>query len=208
MRSRPVAAALLALTVVLTACTGSLLQSNAEAPETYRLHGPALTERGGRLPLALVVGRPRAAATLDTDRVAVVRTASRFDYFAGVRWSEPAPQMLQQLLVNAFTADGRFAAVVAAPSRVPADLSLDVELRRFEADYRADGAAPEVRVEMLVTLIETRPARRVASFLAVGAATAAENRRAAVVAAFEAATAQAVESAVSQVRGATPPARP
>jgi cholesterol transport system auxiliary component len=138
----------------------------------------------------------------------VVRTASRFDYFAGVRWSEPAPQMLQQLLVNAFTADGRFAAVVASPSRVPADLSLDVELRRFEADYPADGAAPEVRVEMLVTLIETRPARRVASFLAVGAASAAENRRAAVVAAFEAATAQAVESAVSQVRGATPPARP
>ena len=208
MKSRPVAAALLALTVVLTACTGSLLQSNAEAPETYRLHGPALADRGGRLPLALVVGRPRAAATLDTDRVAVVRTASRFDYFAGVRWSEPAPQMLQQLLVNAFTADGRFAAVVAAPSRVPADLSLDVELRRFEADYPADGAAPEVRVEMLVTLIETRPARRVASFLAVGAASAAENRRAAVVAAFEAATAQAVESAVSQVRGATPPARP
>lgn len=208
MKSRPVAAALLALTVVLTACTGSLLQSNAEAPETYRLHGPALADRGGRLPLALVVGRPRSAAALDTDRVAVVRTASRFDYFAGVRWSEPAPQMLQQLLVNAFTADGRFAAVVAAPSRVPADLSLDVELRRFEADYPADGAAPGVRVEMLVTLIETRPARRVASFLAVGAATAAENRRAAVVAAFEAATAQAVESAVSQVRGATPPARP
>jgi ABC-type uncharacterized transport system auxiliary subunit len=79
-------------------------------------------------------------------------------------------------------------------------------LRRFEAAYPSDGAAPEVRVEMLVTLIEMRPPRRVASFLAVGAATAVENRRVAVVAAFEAATAQAVESAVSQVRGATPPA--
>ena len=208
MKSRSVAAALLALALALSACTGSLLQSDAEAPETFRLHGPALTDSGGRLPLALAVARPRAAAALDTDRVAVVRTDSRFDYYSGVRWSEPAPQMLQQLLVKAFSADGRFAAVVAAPSRVPADLLLDVELRRFEADYPAEGAVPEVRVEMLVTLIEARPARRVASFIAVGAATAAENRRAAVVAAFEAAAAQAVESAVSQVRGATPPAGP
>jgi cholesterol transport system auxiliary component len=206
MKSWSAAAASLTVALALTACSGSLLQSNAEAPETYRLHGPALADRGGRLPLALAVARPRAAAALDTDRVAVVRTASRFDYFAGVRWSEPAPQILQQLLVNAFTADGRFAAVVAAPSRVPADLSLDVELRRFEADYPADGAAPEVRVEMLVTLIEMRPTRRVASFLAVGTAVAAENRRAAVVAAFEVASAQAVESAVSQVRGAPLPA--
>lgn len=202
MKSRSVAAALPVLVLALTACTGSLLQSNAEAPESYRLRGPVLADRGGRLPLALAVARPRAAAALDTDRVAVVQTDSRFDYYAGVRWAEPAPQMLQQLLVNAFTADGRFAAVVAAPSRVPADLLLDVELRRFEADYPAGGAAPGVRVEMLVTLVEARPARRVASFLATGAATATENRRAAVVVAFEAATAQAVESAVSQVRDA------
>lgn len=200
MKSRSVAAALPGLVLALTACTGSLLQSSAEAPETYRLQGPVLADRGGRLPLALAVARPRAAAALDTDRIAVVRTDSRFDYYAGVRWSEPAPQMLQQLLVSAFTADGRFAAVVAAPSRVPADLLLDVELRRFEADYPADGAPPAVRVEMLVTLVEARPARRVASFPAIGAATAADNRRAAVVAAFEAAATQAVESAVSQVR--------
>ena len=208
MKSRSVAAVLLALALVLTACTGSLLQSDVEAPATFRLHGPALADRGGRLPLALAVARPRAPSALDTDRVAVVRTDSRFDYYAGIRWSEPAPQMLQQLLVNAFTADGRFAAVVAAPSRVPADLLLDVELRGFEADDPADGTAPAVRVELRVTLIEARPARRVASFGAVGTATAAGNRRAAVIAAFEAATGQAVESAVSQVRSATPSAGP
>lgn len=199
---------LLAIVLALAGCTGALLDSSAEAPETYRLLGEALADGGGQLPLALAVARPNASPALDSVRIAVVHPDNRFDYFAGVRWSEPVPEMLQQQLVRALAADGRFAAVVASPSRVPVDLLLDVELRRFEADYPAEGVVPEVRVEMLVTLIEARPARRVASFIAVGAATAAENRRAAVVAAFEAAAAQAVESAVSQVRGATPPAGP
>jgi len=152
------------------------------------------------LSLAIGVARPGAAPALDTDRVAVVQSDSRFDYFAGVRWSEPAPQMLQQQLVRALAADGRFEAVVAVPSRVPADLLLDVELRRFEAVYAADGSAPVVRVEMQVSLVDPRKARRLASFVAAASSPADENRLAPVVAAFDRATAEAVRSAVDQVR--------
>jgi cholesterol transport system auxiliary component len=200
MNARP--GLLLALVLALAGCAGSLLESSAEAPETYRLAGATLPDRGGRLPLAISVARPGAAPALDTDRVAVVQPDSRFDYFAGVRWSEPAPQMLQQLLVRALADDGRFEAVLAAPSRAPADLLLDVELRRFEAVYAADGSAPQVRVEMQVSLVDPRRAQRRASFVAAGSATAAANRRAPVVAAFEAATAEAVRAAVEQVRAA------
>jgi len=195
-------APVLALLLVLTGCAGSLLESKAVAPDTYRLAGEVLPDRGGRLPLALSVARPGSAPALDTDRVAVVQPDSRFDYFSGVRWSEPAPPMLQQQLVRALAADGRFEAVVAAPSRVPADLLLDVELRRFEAVYTADGGAPEARVEMQVSLIDPRQARRMASFVAAGSVTAAANRQTAVIAAFEGATADAVRAVVEQVRAA------
>jgi cholesterol transport system auxiliary component len=195
---------LLAMALALAGCAGSLLESNAEAPDTYRLVGEALADRGGRQPLALAVGRPRAATALDTNRIAVVQPDSRFDYFAGLRWSEAAPQMVQQQLVRALTADGRFEAVVAAPSRVPTDLRLDVELRRFETVYAAAGAPPEVRVELQVSLVDTRQARRLVSFTATGAAPAGANGRASVVAAFERATNEAVRGVVDQVRSATP----
>jgi cholesterol transport system auxiliary component len=195
---------LLAMALALAGCAGSLLESNAEAPDTYRLVGEALADRGGRQPLALAVGRPRAATALDTNRIAVVQPDSRFDYFAGLRWSEAAPQMVQQQLVRALTADGRFEAVVAAPSRVPSDLLLDVELRRFEAVYAAAGTPPEVRVELQVSLVDTRQVRRLVSFTATGAAPAGDNGRASVVAAFERATNEAVRSVVDQVRSAAP----
>jgi cholesterol transport system auxiliary component len=191
---------LLALSLALSGCAGSLLESSAAAPETYRLAGDSLPDRGSRMPLAISIARPGAALALDTDRVAVVQSDSRFDYFAGVRWSEPAPQMLQQQLVRALAADGRFEAVVAAPSRVPADLLLDVELRRFEAVYAADGGAPVVRVEMQVSLVDLRGARRLASFIAAASSSAETNRMASVIAAFERATSEAVRSAIDQVR--------
>ena len=195
-------ALLLALALGLTGCAGSLLESSAETPDTYRLAGEPLPDRGGRLPLALVVARPRSAPALETERLAVVQPDSRFDYFTGVRWSEPAPQMLQQQLVRALAADGRFEAVVAAPSRVPADLLLDVELRRFEAVYATSDGVPEVRVEMQVSVVDPRKAQRVASFVAAASVTAEQNRRAAVIAAFERATAEAIRSAVGQTREA------
>lgn len=196
------AAVLLASVLAVAGCTGSLLESNTKAPDTYRLVGEALADRGARQPLALAVARPRATPALDTDRIAVVQPDSRFDYFAGLRWSEAAPQMLQQQLVRALAADGRFEAVVAAPSRVPADLLLDVELRRFEAAYAAAGTPPEVRVELQVTLIDARQVRRLGSFGAEGVAVSGANGRAAVVAAFEQATNAAVRSVVDQVRSA------
>jgi cholesterol transport system auxiliary component len=180
-----------------------MLTSGNEPPETYRLEGPALVAAGDTLSLALGVARPRSASSLDTERIAVVRAGSGFDYFAGMRWADAAPQMLQTLLVRAFTADGRFATAVASPSRVPTDLLLDVEVRRFEAVYATADGPPRVRVELQATLVDSRKGTRLASLLASSEAVAERNRQAEVVAAFGVASSQALQIVVTHVRDAT-----
>ena len=194
---------LLAAAVLCAGCVGSALKSDNDAPEIYRLDGASIAAAGESLPLALSVARPRAASSLDTERIAAVMPGGGFDYFAGVRWADTAPQMLQQLLVQAFAADGRFATTVAGPSRVPTDLMLDVELRQFEAVYADERAAPRVRVEMQVTLVDSRKGVRVASFRAASEAAADRNRRQSVVAAFEVATDEALKAAVARVSEST-----
>jgi cholesterol transport system auxiliary component len=199
--------ATLAVATLCGGCLGSALESKRAAAEVYRLSAPVLPDAGDALPASLAVGRPRAPVSLDTERIAVAGPQSRFDYYAGVRWAEPAPLMLQQLLVQALASDGRFATVVAAPSRVPSEYMLDVELRQFEATSDGNGA-PVVRVRLQATLMDSRQGTRLASFSAESQVAADAERRAAVVSAFDEATRQALASVVNRTRSASAAAPP
>ncbi len=192
--------ALLVAAALCTGCIGSALESSRDHPEVFRLTAPPLPDAGGALPSVLAVGRPRAPLALDTERIAVAGPQTRFDYYAGVRWAEPAPLMLQSLLVQALAADGRFATVVAVPSRVPSEYALEIELRRFEAANDGSGA-PVVHVGMQVTLLDGKGAR-LASFPAEASVTAAADRREAVMAAFDDATRQVIGRIVAATREA------
>jgi cholesterol transport system auxiliary component len=213
LRSARAAAARLAvaLAVALVAgCTGNLLQSDAPVPDTFRLTSapPAAAAGVAPLPLAVVVQRPRATAALDTDRIAISAAGNRFDYYSAALWAEPAPQMVQQQLVNALAATGQFGGgVFAAPARVPNELLLDVELRRFEAvtsgaNAAASDTAPVVHVQVQASLIDSRRGARVTSFVAEAAVPATENRLSAVIAAFERANAQVMSEVSAKIQAA------
>lgn len=202
MRSLPV---LCLLALSCAGCANAMLGSTGDAPEVYRLDVDGAAGTAARLPVVLGVARPRAMASLDTERIAVVQPGNRFDYYAGVRWSEPAPQMLQGLVIRALHSAGRYQAVIASPSRVPADLLLDVELRRFEAVYPVGGEVPAVRVEMQAVLADPLRARRLGGVLASAEVRAEANRRPEILAAFERATAEAVGEVAAWLGGVEPP---
>ncbi len=202
------------LALLLGGCAGSLLQSDTEAPDTFRLGVATATDAAtasttpSPSALAIAVARPRAAAALDTDRIAVQSAGNRFDYYSAARWAESAPQMLQQSLVAALGATAQFGGgVMTAPARVPTELLLDVELRRFEAvtmgaDAASSGAAPVVYVQVQVSLVDSRRAARLTSFVSEAAVPASENRLSAVIAAFDRANAQMVRDVVERVQAA------
>ena len=194
----------------LAGCAGGLLQSDAPASDTYRLTLPAAgsAQAPAALPLAMIVQRPRAPGAIDTDRIAVSAAGNRFDYYSAARWAEPAPQLLQQQFVSALSAAGLFGGgVFAAPARVPAEMLLDVELRRFEvvtgaADAAGRSASPVVHVQAQVSLIDSRRGARVTSFVAEAEVAATANRMSDIVAAFDQATAQVQRAVVANVQAA------
>ena len=201
------------LALLLGGCTGNLLRSDAEAPDTFRLDvdatvAPAASATSSTAGLAIAVARPRAAAAIDTDRIAVHSAGNRFDYYLDARWAESAPQMLQQNLVGALAATAQFGGgVMTAPARMPTELLLDVELRRFEVvatgpDAASSGAAPVVHVQVQASLLDQRRAARVTSFVSEAAVPASENRLSAVIAAFDRANAQVVNDIAARVQAA------
>ena len=85
---------------------------------------------------------------------------------------------------------------------MPADLLLDVEIRRFEAAYASVDAPPTIEVEIVVNLVDSRRGLRLASFHSGATVAAVRNDRAAVVAAFGQAADQAVGDAAMRVAAA------
>lgn len=108
------------------------------APQLYVLR--PMMPSGGSLPAVtwqLSVALPGAAASLDTTRIALSRSATTMDYFASSVWPDRAPFLLQGAMVEAFESTGKIVAVQRDVSGIGANYLLQTELRAFEARYDA-----------------------------------------------------------------------
>ena len=186
--------AALSLGLSLLGGCGGLLETTIPAPQAYVLR---LTPRAPASPPATPYGtlqlqRPEAGPGLDSDRIALLRSDNRFDFYAASRWAAPAPDLVESVILDALRAGGSFTAVFDDTSPYAPRYSLRVTMRRFEADYSASGGAPTVYVVLDCTLGRHRDRELLASFTAQGSAVAGEDRLTAVVAAFDAASVAAI----------------
>ena len=181
--------------ILCAGCAG--LHSNQVAPQVYTLEptsAPATpaTSVGAVAGSATVrVLRPLAAPGLDTDRIALVREVQRLDYYAASRWPAALPDLLQSLAIDAVRAAGRFRAVQPDATAFAADDVLQIEIRRCQAEYAADGSLV-VHVQLLATLGRQNDRTLLASFTAESSRSVGANRMQAVVAAFQAAVGDAL----------------
>lgn len=183
----------------LAGCFGGL-RSNVPTPQTYLLDPPVLA-RAVEVPASAETLRvlvPSAAPGLGTDAIAVLRPGGRFDYYAGARWAGTAPAMLQMLAIDALRPSQRFALIEPDGGPFPADYVLSLELRHFEAQY-SDAGPPTIHVTLIATVGRRGVQGPGASVVADSAIRAQDNRMQAVIAAFDAATGEALGKVVAAV---------
>src|SRR5690242_511192 len=117
-RSRCLAVA--AVLPLLAGCGGLL--TDAPQRQLYRTT-PAFTFPPGlpRVGSQLLVAAPTAPAGLDTRRIALSRAPVSLDYYAGVEWTDRAPFLVQDALVEGFQKSGALPAVAADRGGLHAD---------------------------------------------------------------------------------------
>ncbi len=196
------ASALLLITWALSGC-GSLLDSTIPAPQSYVLRLPATAPpaAAGTAGSVLLL-RPEAGPGLESERIALLRSDQRFDFYAASLWAAPAPDIVESVMVDALRATGTFSAVFDDSAPYAPRYNLRCALRRFEADYTTGGSAPTIFVVLDCTLGRHRDRELLASFSAQGSAVAAEDRLDEVVAAFQTATATAMSDLARAVSAA------
>ena len=157
-RCRPAASiAVLASLALLSACS---VLPRPQPLDTFLLPSPTLSrsEAAAVLPVSLRVSRPVAGVQLSGQRIVVVPDDHRVSVYKGVSWSEPAPVLLRDRIMDAFRADGRIGALSNDELRLQADYELVSDLLAFQSEYR-DGA-PEVVLRLDVRLVQ-RDGRRI-----------------------------------------------
>jgi cholesterol transport system auxiliary component len=182
---------------------GSLLETTIPAPQAYVLRLPVTPAAPAASPAgSILVQRPEPGPGLDSWNIALLRSDRRFDFYAASHWAAPAPDVVENAIIDSLRAGGGFTSVLDDSSPFAPRYNLRCGLRRFEADYTNGGGAPTVFVSLDCTVGRHRDRELLGSVVAEGSAVAGEDRLNAVVAAFESATLKAVSELESAARAA------
>lgn len=196
-------AALIAASMPLAGCgaVSSLSKAGAEL-DAYTLSpaGGSGTPARGRG--HLIVELPSSAGALATDRILIKPVPYQAQYLPDGRWSEPAPALVQTLLVASFQNLGGFALVGRTANGLNPDYTLMTDLMDFQVEPA--GQDPErfvVRITMVMTVIRESDRRVVASKRFTAVETAASDDTEVLVGVFD----RALQGVLRDIVGWTRP---
>ncbi len=144
---------------------------------------------------SLAIAEPVADRSLDTDRIALIRGGLQVDYIAGATWSDRAPTMIQDLMVESFQSSGAIMVVGTDRDRLSADFLLRSTLRAFNLLER-EGEPTIVRVRLDTELFALPGRKAVGSQSFAADATPASDRLQEAVEAFDEATGEVFKQLV------------
>jgi cholesterol transport system auxiliary component len=213
--SKPVAAVFNRRQIVLMAGAGLIsgcgsiqLLPPPMQPQLYVLRPQVNPPMGAPVQWRLSVGPPDAAASLDTARIALSRSATTMDYFANAAWDDRVPLILQRLLIQTFDASNRIVAVDRDTAGTEHDYLLQTEIRDFEARYETLEGAPQIVVSIQAKLARMPQREIVRSLNVMQQAQASANNLDSIVSAFDSAAGAAIAQIAAWTLSAPPPPLP
>jgi cholesterol transport system auxiliary component len=176
-------AGLLAVAAMLLAgCSilgGSREPVTIYAPEPQVAPDPAWPQADWQLS----INKPTASRMVDSVRIAVRPVPGEIQVYKGAAWAKTPDEQLQDALLRVLEDSGRIAAVARPGSGIVADYRLELDLRRYEADY-AGNAVPAATIEVSAKLLHAGDREVVAARTFLQAVPAAGTDTALVARAF------------------------
>lgn len=146
---------------LLSAC--SILPA-PEQVDVYRLpyaQAPIAASTNAPVKWALRLDKPMSSSVLNSQTIAVVPEGNLISNYKGARWSDPAPVLLRNRLLDAFLQDGRIQGLSTDDSNLQADYELGGELLAFQTHY--NGTNPEVLIQYNARLVRSSDQRVIGS---------------------------------------------
>ena len=145
--------------VALSGCESVITAAAGDPPRLFRLSSKSTYPEGmQKVGWQLVVDTPSAPASINSNRIGLMETSFRFNYFAKANWVDRAPVMVQNLISESFDNSGAIVGVGPGSIGLRPDFVLQPELREFQA--HAKGSDHEVQVVINARLVQM-PERKI-----------------------------------------------
>ncbi|WP_311884621.1 MULTISPECIES: ABC-type transport auxiliary lipoprotein family protein [unclassified Pseudomonas] len=142
--------ALLAGFTLISACS---ILPQSEPSDVYRLPAaqvPASASSAATQQWSLRLNKLQASEALNRPTIAVIPQGDVISSYKGSRWSDPAPVLVRNRLLDGFARDGRVTLLSTDDSNFAADLELGGSLQAFQTEYQGAQASVVVRVDALL----------------------------------------------------------
>jgi cholesterol transport system auxiliary component len=143
---------------LISACS---ILPKADPSDVYRLPSAQAANQGTPVSWSLRLAKPQTSEFLDSSRIAVVPNGDLISSYANSRWSDPAPVLLRNRLMDGFQRDGRVTLLSTDDTNLQADYELGGQLQAFQSEYR--GSAVEVVIRLDARLVRGSDQRIIAS---------------------------------------------
>jgi cholesterol transport system auxiliary component len=143
---------------LISACS---ILPKPDPSDVYRLVSTQPTTQGTPVTWSLRVSKPQTSEFLDSPRIAVVPDGNLISSYANSRWSDPAPVLLRNRLLDGFQRDGRVTLLSTDETNLQADYELGGQLQAFQSEYR--GSAVDVVIRLDARLVRGSDQRIIAS---------------------------------------------
>lgn len=198
------AAALAGALCALAGCAAVSALSGASTPLDAFALTPLAGPGGGSGARFIVVETPTTSGAIATDRILVKPNRLQAAYLPAARWVDPAPVMIQNLLVQSMQASGAFRLVGRQAAGLFPDYTILTEIGAFQVEPGPpEGPLYRVRVALTLTVVREADATLVATRSFEGAGGAPSGAPLDIAVAFDAATGAVLREAVAWVDGAT-----
>jgi len=135
---------------LISACS---ILPESEPSDVYRLptaQVPASTISPATQSWSLRLNKLQASEALNRPTIAVIPQGDVISSYKGSRWSDPAPVLVRNRLLDGFQRDGRVTLLSTDDSNFAADLELGGNLQAFQTEYQGTQASVVVRVDALL----------------------------------------------------------
>ncbi|CRM75819.1 membrane integrity-associated transporter subunit PqiC [Pseudomonas sp. Wu6] len=143
---------------LMSACS---ILPKPDPSDVYRLASTQPVSQGTPVSWSLRVTKAQTSEFLDSPRIAVVPNGDLISSYAHSRWSDPAPVLLRNRLLDGFQRDGRVTLLSTDETNLQADYELGGQLQAFQSEYH--GTAVEVVIRLDARLVRGSDQRIIAS---------------------------------------------